>query len=180
MLSQKGLCSISYANTTRRFNQAICDYINSIHSDSNANVYPDSSCPDDNDHENLGVYLLDPKHLAAYCEAYHPVILRYDKRVNTDFANNCDIFNYGAAKGATYDRVLIVPVGTVIPFIKNGTHIAADQTRAKFYVACTRARHSVVIALKNPEKVTTSFIPTEIKLPNQSFPAYKFYKQTSI
>ena len=174
-LSQRGLCSISYANTTRRFNQSICDFINAIHSDANAIVCPDISRPDDSEKNNIGVYLLDSKYLAAYCKAYHPVILRYDKRVNVGFTQECDVFNYGAAKGATYDRVLIIPVGTALPFIKNGTYITANQTRAKFYVACTRARHSVVIAVDNPSSFS-SFIPCEIKVNNELLPAYKYSK----
>lgn len=59
------------------------------------------------------------------------------------------MFNYGNSKGATFERVVIVPVSTVTPFIKEGKNISSKQTKSKFYVACTRAKHSVVFVLDN-------------------------------
>ena len=121
---------------------------------------------------------MDIKHLSQYCDHYHPTILRYDKKAKVDFHHSCDIFNYGGAKGATYERVVIIPVSTTIPFIEKQTKITSNQTRAKFYVACTRAKHSVVFAINNP-KENAFFKAVEIRLANNLIPAYKYVKQAS-
>lgn len=123
--------------------------------------------------DNIGVYMMDLKYLSQYCEHYHPTILRYDKKAKVDFYHSCDIFNYGGSKGATYERVVIIPVSTTIPFIEKQTKITSNQTRAKFYVACTRAKHSVVFAVENP-KENAMFEFVEIHIADKVLPAYKF------
>ena len=180
MLEKKGLCTISYANTTRRFNREICEFINTIHEDTESVVEPYSNVDAcDNPADNIGVYVMDNKYLSQYCEYYSPTILRYDKKAKIDFSHNCDVFNYGSAKGATYERVVIVPVRTTLPFIEKQIKIASNQTRAKFYVACTRAKHSVVFATDKP-KETSAFKATEIIIADMVLPAYKYEKSASI
>lgn len=175
MLERKHLCSISYANTTRRFNQEICDFINTIHADEDTVISPEPIVEQETQPGNVGVYLVDLKYLNKYCDYYHPVILRYDKKAKIDFQHECDVFNYGGAKGTTYERTIIIPVSTTLPFIKEQKHISSDQTRSKFYVACTRAKHSVVIAMDKP-KESDVFKVTEIMLEGDAIPALKFSK----
>jgi hypothetical protein len=175
MLEKKGLCTISYANTTRRFNQAICDFINTIHGDIDSMVEPFSKVEQEALPENSGVYMVDVNYLSEYCEYYHPVILRYNKNSEIGFQNDCDVFNYGSAKGATYERVVIIPVSTTLPFIEKQISIPSNQTRAKFYVACTRAKHSVVFAVNSP-KENDVFKATELHFSDKVVPAYKFSK----
>ena len=147
MLEAQGLCVTSYANTTRRFNQEICDFINTIHGDADSMVEPDPNNQQEMPVENSGVYMMNVDSLREYCEYYHPIILRYDKKAKVGFQHDCDVFNYGGSKGATYERVVIIPVSTTLPFIERQVKITSNQTRAKFYVACTRAKHSVVFAI---------------------------------
>ncbi len=173
MLETKGMCTTSYANTTRRFNREICEFINTIHGDVDSMVEPDSNIKCDDSVDNTGVYVMDIKYLSQYCQHYHPTVLRYDKKAKIDFCHNCNIINYGASKGATYERVVIVPVSTTLPFIKRQTKISSNQTRAKFYVACTRAKHSVVFAVDKP-KENALFKVTEIRIADKVLPAYKF------
>ena len=85
--------------------------------------------------------------MKEYCDYYNPTILRYDRRSKINFEHSCDVLNYGNSKGCTFDRVVIVPVSTVLPFIFQQVEISSKQTRFKFYVACTRARHSVVFVI---------------------------------
>lgn len=178
MLEMKGLCTTLYANTTRRFNQKICDFINTIYGDTDSMVEPNPNVVQDALPENSGVYMIDVKHLGEYCEYYHPVILRYDKNAKIGFQHNCDVFNYGGSKGATYERVVIVPVSTTIPFLEEQAKIASNQTRSKFYVACTRAKHSVVFAVNSP-KENNVFKATELHFSGKVVPAYKFEKSAS-
>ena len=173
LLEKKGQCVISYANTTRRFNQAICDFVNTIHGDVDSIVEPNGDVECDGGADNTGVYVMDINCLEQYCEYYHPTILRYDKNAKIDFCHNCDVFNYGTSKGATYDRVVIIPVSTTLPFIKNQTKIKSNQTRAKFYVACTRAKHSITFAVAGAEE-TAVFKATEICIEGELLPAYKY------
>ena len=86
-----------------------------------------------------------------------------------------EIFNYGNSKGATFERVAIIPVGTVLPFVKNGTAIKAAQTRSKFYVACTRARHSVVFFIDGFNG-SALYVKENIKVGDITIPVYKFKK----
>lgn len=105
----------------------------------------------------------------------YPIILRYDKKAKIGFQHDCDVFNYGGSKGATYERVVIIPVSTTLPFIERQAKITSNQTRAKFYVACTRAKYSVVFAMENP-KENNAFQATEIHFADKSIPAYRFRK----
>ena len=53
------------------------------------------------------------------------------------------------------------------------TAITSNQTRSKFYVACTRAKHSVAFAVSNP-KESKVFRSVEIKVGDIIIPAFKF------
>ena len=169
-LEQRRLCTVSYENTTRRFHQEICDFINTIHNDADSIVFPDPMVNQKEQPDNIGVYLIEPQYLSKYCEYYKPIILRYAKNSKID---ECEIINYGGSKGATYNRVLIIPVSTVLPFIKGQSLITSNQTRSKFYVACTRAKHSVAFAVSNP-KESKVFRSVEIKVGDIIIPAFKF------
>ena len=78
--------------------------------------------------------------------------MRYNKKTKIDFFHNCDVFNYGGSKRATYERVVIIPVSTTLPFIEKQTKITLNQTRAKFYIACTRAKQSGIFVVNRPKK----------------------------
>ena len=177
-LEKKGKCSISYADTTRRFNSEICDFVNTIYGEKGYLIKPSSHIQLRKGIENIGVYMMDTTYLSSYCEYYHPMILRYDKRTKMFFSHNCSVFNYGASKGATFDRVVIIPVSTTIPFLEEQKMIKSNQTRAKFFVACTRAKHSVVFAVDNP-KENMVFKPVNICLPDVVIPALKFTNENS-
>lgn len=169
-LEKKKVCEIYYSNETRRFNKEICDFINTIHNDKDCMVIPISA---KEEVDNKGIYIIDAKYASAYCRYFSPTILRYQRKCDIGFEHNCNIFNYGNSKGATFDRVIIIPVSTVIPFIKNQSPIKSRQTKAKFYVACTRARHSVVFVMNNPSE-NDLYKATTISLGEHKIPAFKY------
>lgn len=72
-------------------------------------------------------------------------------------------------------RIVIVPVGTVLPFIKEGKTITSPQTKSKFYVACTRARHSVVFAIENFTE-NEHFKSCIVKIGSKELPALRYVK----
>lgn len=174
-LKNEGVCDVKYWNSTRRFNEEICKFINTIYNDEKSSVFPhqneDSSPPD----VVKGVFILDGKNLDEFCEEYKPVVLRYNKRTPVDLHDGCTVYNYGAVKGGTFDNVVIVPVKTVIPFLKKGCLIESQNTRAKFYVACTRAKNSVVFAVNDFDaKDYSLFEPCSIKICDREIVGYKY------
>ena len=176
-MSKNKHCQIEYANTTRRFNQAICDFINLIHSDIESTIEPDEVRKAEIQSENSGIYIIDTENLSLYCNYYNPTILRYNKRTKImfEYAPNA-VFNYGGSKGATFERVVIVPVKTVIPFIEKQENITANQTRSKFYVACTRARTSVVFAIDKHD-LGSRYTQVLMDIGGKTIPVYKFKYQ---
>ena len=180
LANQNHLCEIETAPFTRRFNQEICDFNNWI--------YPkfDAVRSEINeDEENCGVYLIDKTGIEMYCKAYHPVILRYDKRTKLPFLHECNVYNWGAVKGRTFERVVMVANRPVEEFLKK-RKLLEEKTRAKFYVGCTRARHSVAIFMPNCNEVP-KFRAVTLKLGNQTIRAFKFnatdaaeYQQSNI
>lgn len=172
-LEKQGLCTVSRENTTRRFNYEISNFINTIHNDKESIVFPSPIINQRKSPDHIGVYLIEPQYLSEYCKYYKPVILRYAKNSKISFYHECEVVNYGGSKGATYNRTLIIPVSTVLPFIVGQSHITANQTRSKFYVACTRAKHSIAFVVSNP-KESSVFRAVEVKVGDICIPALKF------
>ncbi len=173
LLEQQGECTVSYDNATRRFNQEICNYINTIYNDTESFVEESDEREPACGMENIGVYIIDSKNLIEYCNYYNPVILRYNKATKLESNHECDVLNYGASKGATYDRTVIIPVRTVMPFITKQTPITSNQTRSKFYVACTRAKHSIVFVVDKFEGAS-HFKPMRMKFGEYEIDAFKY------
>lgn len=57
----------------------------------------------------------------------------------------------------TFDRVLIYPHGPFKSYIKTGNLSDVEKSRAKSYVAVTRAKQSVGIAV--PDKFESKLLP---------------------
>lgn len=169
---RKGHCTLEYQNTTRRCCTPLCDYINTIHNDPESAIKPHRDI-EHFDEDNSGMFIINSQYMETYCRYYNPVILRYNIVSNIQFNHSCKIYNYGSSKGDTFDRVVIIPVNTVIPFITHQQPIAADATRAKFYVACTRARYSVVFVMDNADRCM-QFKETQLKLGHLEIPAYRY------
>lgn len=169
---KKKLCQIKYSKTTRRFNQEICDFVNIIHNDKNNLIIPDLECTNSNV-ENAGVYVINIKDVEKYCAYYSPMILRYNINGKISFKHCCSILNYGASKGSTFERVVIIPTSTTIPFINCQSPIVSSQTRSKFFVACTRAKYSVVFAMSDCSNLK-NFQPVKLSFADNTIDAYKF------
>ena len=136
----KKICDINTTtlNKTHRNNQIICDF--------SAKLFPDfdkcepcncEKCRQKVDHE--GVYLVKETDIEAYIKQYPKVtILKEKEAVFPDW-------NFGKSKGLTFERVLIHPTKDIKKWIKDNAQQLAQSTRCKFYVAVTRAKHSVAI-----------------------------------
>jgi len=132
-------------NITYRNEKNICEYANSIYPEFN----PCTASPKDTTGHD-GVFLVRAADVGAYLKVYHPVQLRDSKRtaVNMDYS----VFNFGDAKGLTFNRTLIYPTAPMIKWIFDHRADFKPKSRARFYVAVTRARYSVAIVVGNDEK----------------------------
>lgn len=142
-LGKKKSCEIDEETLSKshRNHTLICKYSSMLYHD----FLPVTSCDccikDGSGHE--GVFLVKPIHVNAYLSLYSPVQLRWDIRTKCD--KRYPAFNMGESKGLEFERVLIYPTGPIRNFIKNNKEVLLGTSLAKFYVAITRAFHSVAI-----------------------------------
>lgn len=135
-IDDKSLC-VSHRNK-----KDICQFANQIYPETTPCGY-DEQKPTEHD----GVYFVHPDHVDEYLKKFSPMQLR-DKasvKVNDDYP----VMNFGNAKGLTFDRVLIYPTKPMLNWILDHSKPLQAGSKAKLYVAITRARHSVGIVYDN-------------------------------
>ncbi len=93
-----------------------------------------------------GAFILRMADYAAYIAAFRPVQLR-DRITSAGVDNRSPAMNFGESKGRGFDHVVILPTGPMQRWLSDPAAELKPQSRAKFYVALTRARHSVAIAM---------------------------------
>lgn len=86
-----------------------------------------------------------PQTFLAACCSYRSA--RSNVRSGTTFDLN--YINFKVAKGATYERVLIIATGPITTFLQRGKSLDPGPA-ATFYVAVTRAQQSIAIVLDRP------------------------------
>lgn len=134
-----------------RNNQSICDFANKIFPE-----YPQCESLQGEITEHEGVFFVEEKDIDRYIEKFKPLQLRYDRRTKNTHCD-CEVKNFGESKGATYERVIIYPTKKMIDWMLKGTEIDSFEVKCKFYVAVTRAKHSVAIVCKN--NIKTDLLP---------------------
>ena len=144
-IDEKTLCN-SYRN-----NVQICDYANM--------VYPGmppclSHGKETTGHD--GIFLVSKDMVKSYIDRYHPVQLR-DKRTIT-VSDDAPAINFGDAKGLTYRRVLIYPTAPMRNWIKDPSSKLEPKSRARLYVAITRAEYSVAFVDDGIDATTIQMI----------------------
>lgn len=133
-------CTIENRVESYRCNQAICDFADELYPDLASTISKNCEVT-----SHDGVFAIKPSEVMAYVEKYNPIILQYDIRSKTQ---GLEAMNMGQSKGSTFDRVLIFPAGTMAQYYRHrDTTKLADVTRAKLYVAVTRARYSVAFVI---------------------------------
>jgi DNA helicase II / ATP-dependent DNA helicase PcrA len=130
-----GLCRVETHAHSHRCNQQICDFVNELW----PNLEPTRSLSNATTGHD-GLFLVSPRAADAYVQAFDPTILKYDRRTDT---HGYPALNFGSSKGLTFDRVLIFPHGPIRNYLKSADVDDVRGSLCKFYVAVTRARHSV-------------------------------------
>ena len=87
-----------------------------------------------------GVFVVSTDNLPEYVKIFSPVFLRYDSRSET---YGYPALNFGNAKGLEFDRVIIIPHGPIKKDMESCDVNHVSGSLSKFYVAITRAKHSV-------------------------------------
>lgn len=121
-----------------RCNEAICNLSNKLFPGFQATTSGNKDTI-----EHSGVFFIKKKDIENYLLKYQPLQLRNDRR--TKINENYGVMNFGESKGLSFDRVLIYPTKPILEWLKDNSKELAETSRSKFYVALTRARHSVAI-----------------------------------
>jgi DNA helicase II / ATP-dependent DNA helicase PcrA len=119
--------------------QPICDLSNQLYPD-----LPQVSSGQSRSTDHDGIFLVGTSDIDSYLRAHRPVQLRY-KSNSKGIRDGYSTYNFGLSKGMQFDRALVFPTNDMVKWLSDHSHILADETRAKFYVALTRARFSVGI-----------------------------------
>ena len=175
-LEKSGVLKIKRNNKTRRFNNDIAVFANRLFEQREYDIESDI-LPKAND----GVFILTDADYQDYVNAMgHTVFLRYDKkdsRLNS--LSPLESYNFGDCKGMTFERVAIsTTTKTLKDYILQNKKLA-DKTKAKYYIALTRARKSVTIIMdKLPSMV--DFIQVEMNCNGKMIRLLKFNPCTDI
>jgi len=141
-----GLCEIEHHNYSYRCVQEICDFADQFHPEA-----PDTDSKNDTVTEHDGVFAVRECDVADYVATYNPQPLRYSRKTNCPYGKP---INFGASKGMTFERTLILPHGPLREFLKTGKLEDAGKAVEKIYVAVTRARQSVAFVVDDDAEVT--------------------------
>lgn len=95
---------------------------------------------------HAGMFLLRRADYAEYLATVRPMQLR-DKITSSGVDPAWPVMNFGESKGRGFDHVVIIPTGPMQKWLADPRTALAAQSRAKLYVAITRAQHSVAIAM---------------------------------
>jgi hypothetical protein len=93
-----------------------------------------------------GVFILRTADYAHYLATVRPMQLR-DKITSPGVDHRWPAMNFGESKGRGFDHVVILPTEPMRRWLSDPAMDLKPQSRAKFYVALTRGRHSVAIAM---------------------------------
>ncbi|MGC4174702.1 MAG: AAA family ATPase [Demequina sp.] len=143
-----GLVAVSNLTDSYRCNQPICDYADALYPDLPETVGKNTEVVD-----HMGVHLVHVDDLERYREELGPQELRWDRRNSLALPS---ARNFGEVKGKSFNRVLIFPTNPMSSYIESGTELA-QGARSKFYVAVTRARHSVGLVTRT--RASSSGLP---------------------
>lgn len=102
-----------------------------------------------------GLYYLKKSNLDKYIQTYSPIILVYDKRAKKR-VNNYPTINWGNSKGTTLERTIIVPTKPILEYLKSGD-ITKINDKDKFYIALTRAKHSIAFLVEDSENLSSYY-----------------------
>lgn len=129
-------------NVTYRNHPSICNFANAIYPS-----FPPCQAISKPPTGHDGIFFVLEKDVDAYLRTYSPVQLRDSRKklVNDEY----QVMNFGDSKGLTFDRTIIYPTAPMKEWIFDHTKELKAKSRARLYVAITRARYSAAIVIKD-------------------------------
>lgn len=137
-----------------RSSAAICNFSNELFPE-----YNNTTSEQTEETEHDGVFLVREDDIDYYLNKYINCVQLFFKNssaVGRKLRNGHQSMTFGKAKGLSFDRVLIFPTKNIINWLMDHNVDLPPETRCKFYVAITRARHSVAIACNKKEYDTVN------------------------
>jgi DNA helicase-2/ATP-dependent DNA helicase PcrA len=131
-------------NTSHRNSAAICHLSSQLYPDLTPSIACNCEGCRGKEIEGAGIFFVRPTDYARYVETYRPLQLR-DRITSRGVDQRFPAMNFGESKGCGFDRVIILPTEPMLKWLRDVNEPLKSQTRAKFYVALTRARHSVAL-----------------------------------
>lgn len=119
-----------------RSNSDICEFSNFLYPSMPASV---SGANFSDEHQ--GIYYIRESDVGQYLHVYKPMQLR--DSIKRQVSTTGHVMNFGEAKGRAFERVLIYPTEPMTKWLISHTSELKEQSRARLYVAITRARKSV-------------------------------------
>jgi len=149
---KKKLCDIDETTLKKshRNNKLICNISSALYP--NYAVCEPCECKKCRSYKGTheGIFLIRKNDLDEYLKEYQPIQLRWS--ITTEVNPNFEAYNFGNSKGLSFDRVLIFPTVDMEKWIYDNDHDLKNATRAKYYVAITRAKYSVGIVCDYPDE----------------------------
>jgi len=140
---EKVIIDVSSLIESHRNNAEICSFSSLLYENFEKSVPCDCEKCRSKQPKHHGIFLVKPNDINDYLFRFKATQLRWD--VNVNLNEKYPAYNFGKSKGMTFDNVLIYPTEDMKNWISDNDFPLKHGTRAKFYVAITRAKHSVGI-----------------------------------
>lgn len=147
-LKRKGLCEIEERLETHRFIPEIAALSDAIIPASLGFGRTLSGVSPAEEH--YGVFLISKDSAADYARLFGATVLRVNKTVG--FFEGLETANFGECKGMQRDHVVVLATKSIEDALLGRAQLEG-KSLCGFYVAITRARYSVAVAVSNPERV---------------------------
>ena len=134
-------------NCSHRNNEIICNFSSLLYKNLPPTIVCSCiECHPVKNHE--GIFVIRESDVLEYYRLFLPVILRYNNKREVQDA--VSIYTLGNSKGKEFDDVLIYPTKDMEQWLINsGNFFLKPTTKAKLYVAITRAKYSVAFVVSN-------------------------------
>lgn len=137
---------------SHRCPRCICDFASLI-----MPQYPEMKSVKENSQQEHCL-LIKNCDVGNYVDRFNPVALIWNNKALKNIHPNIkQRYNMGEVKGLDFPNVIVYPTENMLTWINNTTKQLADETRAKLYVAVTRAEITIGI-----------IVPDDFCLPSES------------
>jgi superfamily I DNA/RNA helicase len=130
---------------SHRNSAAICNFSSRLYPD----MKPSQACSCEEcrnkEVDGSGIFIVRRADYTRYIETYPAAVQLRDKVTSRGVDQRFRFMNFGESKGRGFDRVIILLTESMAKWIHNVDAELPPQTRARLYVALTRARHSVAL-----------------------------------